>query len=301
MANNEIRVGWVGAGKMGLPMLNHLLKAGHPVHVYDPNAVQVQVALSLGATAATSPADAAAGDVAFTFSSLPHDDAFLQAALAHDGVIAKAPRGSIYVDTSTVSPTASALVAKAAAKAGVRYLRATVSGNNGVAQAGQLTVMVSGPKDAYDEALPLLKQFGVKHFHVGLAEEARLMKLVINLMISVSAGMMAEALTLGRSGGLDWQQMLEVMESSAVASPMVKYKTPALKVRDFTSTMSAIAQIKDIDLILDAAKGNGVPMALTGALRQMYQSMISRGGGEEDYIAIVKHVEHSAGLRTDSA
>jgi 3-hydroxyisobutyrate dehydrogenase-like beta-hydroxyacid dehydrogenase len=272
------------------------------VHAYDPVSAQLQLAVSRGATAAASPGDAAsgAGGAALTFSSLPHDAALLQAALAADGVIANAPRGSIYVDTSTVSPTASARVAEAAAKAGVRYLRATVSGNNGVAEAGQLTVMVSGPKDAYDEALPLLQQFGVRHFHVGEAEEARLMKLVINLMISVSAGMMAEALALGRSGGLDWQQMLEVMESSAVASPMVKYKTPALKARDFTSTMSAIAQTKDIDLILDAAKNSGVPMALTGALRQMYQSMISQGAGEEDYIAIVKHVEKSAGLRTDS-
>jgi 3-hydroxyisobutyrate dehydrogenase-like beta-hydroxyacid dehydrogenase len=125
------------------------------------------------------------------------------------------------------------------------------------------------------------------------------MKLVINLMISVSAGMIAEALALGRKGGLDWQQMLEVMETSAVASPMVKYKTPVLKDRDFTSTMSAIAQTKDIDLILDAAKIHGVPLHLTVTLRQMYQALIAQGDGEDDYIAIVKQVERSAGLNVD--
>jgi 3-hydroxyisobutyrate dehydrogenase-like beta-hydroxyacid dehydrogenase len=177
----------------------------------------------------------------------------------------------------------------------VQYLRTTVSGNGVVAAAAALTVMASGPREAYDFALPLINKIGRRAFYLGQAEEARLMKLAVNLMISVSAGMIGEALTLGRKSGLDWSKMLDVLASSHVASPMVLYKVPPLKDRDFTSTMSAITQTKDVDLILDCAAQSQVPVPLTSAVRGMFQGLISMGGGEEDYIALVKHVETLSG------
>jgi 3-hydroxyisobutyrate dehydrogenase-like beta-hydroxyacid dehydrogenase len=175
-------------------------------------------------------------------------------------------------------------------------LRTTVSGNGVVAAAAALIVMASGPRDAYDEVLPLIRCIGRREFYLGEGEEARLMKLAVNLMISVASGMIGEALTLGRKSGLDWSQMLDVLASSSVASPMVLYKVPPLKARDFSPTMSTVLQTKDVDLILDCAAANHVPLYLTSAVRSLFQGLISTGGGEDDYIALVKHVEALSGV-----
>lgn len=294
-AKPALRVGFIGIGNMGLPMCTNLLKAGYEVMAFDRVQDRLDEIVSRGAAPAGSVAQVASeSDVVVT--SLPNDRIFRAVALGAEGVVENARRGAVLMDTSTVSATVSAEVAQAALARGVQYLRTTVSGNGVVAAAAALTVMASGPQAAYDLALPLINAIGRRAFYLGQAEEARLMKLAVNLMISVSAGMIGEALTLGRKSGLDWSKMLEVLASSQVASPMVLYKAPPLKERDFTSTMSAITQTKDVDLILDCAAQSYVPLPLTSAVRGMFQGLISMGGGEDDYIALVKHVETLSGV-----
>ena len=294
-AKPAMRVGFIGIGNMGLPMGTNLLKAGYPVIAFDRSEDRLGTIVSRGARRAESVAQVAReADVVFT--SLPNDAIFRSVALGDDGVVANAGAGTIFMDTSTVSPTVSAEVAEGAREHGVRYLRTTVSGNGVVAAAAALTVMASGPREAYDAVLPLIHAIGRRAFYLGEAEEARLMKLAVNLMISVSSGMIGEALTLGRKSGLDWSQMLEVLASSHVASPMVLYKVPPLKERDFSSTMSAITQTKDVDLILECAAASHVPLHLTSAVRGLFQGLISTGGGEDDYIALVRHVEALSGV-----
>ena len=121
---------------------------------------------------------------------------------------------------------------------GIAYLRCTVSGNNKMAEAAQLTVMASGPRDAYERLQPVLQCLGPHRFYLGDGEQARLMKLVVNLMIAQTSAMLAEALTLGRKGGLDWADMWQVLGASAVASPIVKAKSVQLSQRDFTPTFT---------------------------------------------------------------
>ncbi|RAR54519.1 3-hydroxyisobutyrate dehydrogenase [Paraburkholderia unamae] len=290
-----LRVGFIGIGNMGLPMGTNLLKAGYEVLAFDLAQDRLDEIVARGAVPAVSVAQVARESDAIV-TSLPNDKVFRAVALGPDGVVENARTGAVLMDTSTVSATVSAEVADAALRRGVQYLRSTVSGNGVVAAAAALTVMASGPKDAYELALPLINAIGRREFYLGQAEEARLMKLAVNLMISVSSGMIGEALTLGRKSGLDWSKMLDVLASSHVASPMVLYKVPPLKDRDFTSTMSAITQTKDVDLILDCAAQSHVPLPLTSAVRGMFQGLISMDGGEDDYIALVKHVETLSGV-----
>lgn len=217
-----LRVGFIGIGNMGLPMSTNLLKAGYDVIAFDRAQDRLAAIVSRGAARAESVAQVAReADVVVT--SLPNDAIFRAVVLGTDGVVAHARTGAILMDTSTVSPTVSAEVAEASIARDVQYLRTTVSGNGVVAAAAALTVMASGPRAAYDLALPLINTIGRRAFYLGQAEEARLMKLAVNLMISVSAGMIGEALTLGRKSGLDWSKMLDVLASSHVASPMVLY------------------------------------------------------------------------------
>lgn len=285
-------VHFIGVGKMGLPMALHLQRAGHAVQVSDVGPAQLAQARAQGLHVATgSQRDLVAAQV--IFSSLPDDDALrtVGSMVAHN-----AAPGAVYVDTSTVSQGASAQVAQACAASGVAYLRCTVSGNNKMAEEQRLTVMASGPRPAYDQVLPLLQCLGPSQFYLGEGEQARLMKLVVNLMIAQTSAMLAEALTLGRKGGLDWQDMWTVLTASAVASPILKAKAVQLAQRDFTPTFTVPQMLKDVDLILGEGDQAGVPLAQTALTRQLMVAAMAQGLGEQDYASIIQVVERSAGL-----
>lgn len=282
----------IGVGKMGLPMARHLAAAGHSVTVSDPSLERCQLARAHGLEVSTSPAAAlAAAEV--VLSSLPNDAALLAVAAQ---VAAHAHVGAIYVDTSTVSLQASAEAAQALAAKGVLYLRCTVSGNNKMAEAAQLTVMASGPRAAYTTVLPLLRTLGPNQFYLGEAEQARLMKLVVNLMIAQTSAMLAEALTLGRKGGLAWRDMWQVLTASAVASPIVKAKAVQLSERDFRPTFTVEQMIKDLDLILNAGETHDVPLMQTAMTHQLMCAAVVQGDALDDYAAIIKVVERGAGI-----
>ncbi|MDO9277436.1 MAG: NAD(P)-dependent oxidoreductase [Polaromonas sp.] len=292
MTGHPVPVHFLGVGKMGLPMAGHLQAAGHAVTVSDPSAERQQLASAQGLQVATDAAQAlAAADV--IFSSLPNDAALLAVSAQ---VVAQARKGCMYIDTSTVSQQASAQVSAVCATAGITYLRVTVSGNNKMAEAAQLTVMASGPRAAYDQVLPLLQLLGPHHFYLGQAEEARLMKLVVNLMIAQTSAMLSEGLTLGQKGGLQWQDMWQVLSASAVASPILKAKSVQLGVRDFTPTFTVEQMTKDLDLILDAGAAVHAPLPQTSLTHQLMHAAMAQGDGLLDYAAIIRTVERSAGL-----
>lgn len=286
---------FIGVGKMGLPMALHFLAAGHALSVSDPSAERRELALASGLVVAADTASAIAGaDV--IFSSLPHDDA-LRTVSAQ--VAGSARQGAAFVDTSTVSLQASIYAAEQCAGKGVHYLRTTVSGNNKMAEAAQLTVMASGPRARYDALLPILILLGPNQFYLGEAEQARLMKLVVNLMIAQTSAMLAEGLTLGRKGGLDWHDMWQVLGASAVGSPIIKAKSLQLSERDFTPTFTVEQMVKDLDLILGAGQASQVALPQTAMTLQLMHAAIAQGDALEDYAAIIKTVERSAGLNTD--
>ena len=281
----------VGVGKMGLPMATHMRGGGHSVTVDDPDLQRLELALAAGLGVARGPAGIAVADL--VLSSLPDDAALLQVG---EQVARHARANTIYVDTSTVSQEASARVAAQCDAARVRCLRATVSGNNRMAEAAQLTVMASGPRDAYDAALPALKLLGPAQFWLGDGEQARLMKLVVNLLIVQTSAMLAEALTLGQRGGLAWEDMWQVLAASAVASPILKAKAVPLARRDFTPTFTVEQMMKDLRLILDAGAAAHVPLPQTAATLQAMHACVAHGEGGEDYAAIIKAVERAAAL-----
>lgn len=287
------RIHFFGMGKMGLPMATHLKAAGHALTVSDPSAERLALA-SAADLAVAEPGSMSWAQ--FVMSSLPDDAALLAVG---EQVAQLADPAAIYVDTSTVSLAASARVAQLCRDRGVAYLRTTVSGNNKMAEVAALTVMASGPRAAYDSAEPLLACWGPQRFYLGDAEQARLMKLVVNLLIAQTSAMLAEGLTLGRKGGLDWQDMWQVLCASAVGSPILKAKSVQLSQRDFTPTFTVEQMIKDLELMVDAARDVHAPLPQTAATLQLMHAAVAQGDALEDYAAIIKAVERSAGVPTD--
>ncbi|XKE45906.1 NAD(P)-dependent oxidoreductase [Halomonas organivorans] len=288
-------VAWVGLGKLGLPMARRIVAGGLAVSGFDLSDERLALAREAGIEPRADLGEAVEG-CPLVFVSIPDDRALTALCLTEGGLLERMASGSVLIETSTVSVEVSTRVAEAAAERGIAYLRCPVSGNPVAAEAGTLSAMVSGPREALERAMPALSLFTKAQYWLGEDEQARFAKLAINLMIAVSAGMLGEALTLARKGNIGWDAMLELVADSAVGSPMVQYKVPPLRDRDFTSTFSAAQMAKDLDLILGCAHGAGVHAPLAAQMREAYGALIATGHGEDDYIATVHHTERLSGL-----
>jgi 3-hydroxyisobutyrate dehydrogenase-like beta-hydroxyacid dehydrogenase len=288
-------IAWIGTGKIGLPMATRAMQAGFDITAFDSSSARLALVQEQGVKTVAS-AEAAVQGREVVVTSLPDDKALRGAMFGADGIVAQMAAGAVLIETSTVSSEISAELASLALARQISYLRTPVSGNASLAHTGSLTCFVSGPRPAFETVRPLLASFTRAQTYLGEAEQARYAKLAVNLMIAVSAGMMAESLALARKGGVAWQDILNVFDDSAIASPMVKYKTAPLRSRDFESTFSCRQMAKDLDLILNAGRGADVPLPLATLMRETYKALIAEGEGETDFIATVRRAERSAGL-----
>jgi 3-hydroxyisobutyrate dehydrogenase-like beta-hydroxyacid dehydrogenase len=274
---------------MGVPMAERLLAAGHELAVWNRTRARAEefAAQAEGSvTVANSPAEL---DAELCLTVLA-DDAALESVAAQ---VTASDKLRALVDLSTVSAPASARVAEAAHKAGVAYLRAPVSGNPGVVRAGNLAIMVSGPRASYDELEPILKAIGPNLYYVGPGEEARIAKLALNLMVAGTAQLMSEALVLGEEHGLDPADLLALMGGSAVGSPFVKYKTEPLLNGDYSATFTTAMMRKDAGLILAAADQAGVELPVAAVLEELLEQTVAAGYGDDDFMALLLRLRGS--------
>jgi 3-hydroxyisobutyrate dehydrogenase-like beta-hydroxyacid dehydrogenase len=288
------KVVWIGLGKMGLPMAENLVKAGFPVVVLASSA-QAKAIAGPTVNVADSAREAVA-EADIVFSMIPDDPVLQQICLGENGTFSAMKPGSIHVDMSTVSPAGSAVVADGAAKSDIRYLRAPVSGSTNLAESAMLTILASGPQDAYDVCTEAFEAMGKNLFYVGEGEEARYLKLLLNMMVGATSAVVAEALTFGERGGIDWTQMIDVISGSALSSPLMNHKAPALKERNFEPAFSASQMAKDFNLILNTSREMNVPMPVTAIVSEYWGTMMSQGKGDLDFFGLVTVVEGMAGL-----
>ena len=279
-------MGLIGLGNMGTAIAERVLEAGYPLVVQNRSLEKAAPYVDRGATLADTPTELAE-EVDVVLTSLADDEAFEHVA---EKVLAAAHPASVLVDLSTVSPAVSARVASAADEASVDYLRAPVSGNPSVVRAGNLTLIVSGPREALDRVEPVLRAIGPAIHYVGDAEQARVVKLAINLMIAGLAELISEALVLGEMSGVSREALLEVMGSSAVGAPFVKYKTEPLLADDFSATFTTALMEKDIDLVLDAARQSEVELPLAQHLKALLRAAVEAGYADDDSMALYLHL-----------
>jgi 3-hydroxyisobutyrate dehydrogenase-like beta-hydroxyacid dehydrogenase len=237
-----------------------------------------------------------AQEIEIVFTMVADSIALETVTLPPNGLLAGAKPGSIIVDMSTISPDTSIQLAKAAEEKAVSLLRAPVSGSTTMAEAGTLGIMVSGSQDSYEKALPLLQVLGKKIFYLGLGEEARYMKLAVNMIIGATCQGMAEALVFGKRAGLAADKMLDVINNSAIASPFTNYKTKTLVTRDFTPAFTVKMMEKDMDLVLSEATQLHVPLPVTAYVRQMLTAAKATGKGNLDFCSLCLLAEELAGL-----
>jgi 3-hydroxyisobutyrate dehydrogenase len=290
---NGRRVGWVGAGRMGHALAARLLAAGHDVAVYNRTRAKAE---SLGATVVDAPSELADREVVFTMVAGPDD--FKEVVLGPSGVLAdNGAAPAVIVDMTTVSPEASQAVRDEAERRGVALIAAPVSGNPKVVAAGRVTMVPSGPREAFDRVEPLLDLLGAGVTYVGDGEKARLAKICHNLMLGVVAQCMAEITVLAEKGGMSRAAFLDFLNDSVMGSMFTRYKTPAYVNLDFTPTFTPLLLRKDFDLGFETARELDVPMPVAAAAQQAIQALIGSGHTDEDFAALLEQQATASGLK----
>ncbi len=293
-------VGFIGLGDMGGPMALRLLDAGYEMSVFDTRDAALAPVVAKGAHRAMAPADVA--DRAETILvSLPTPDVVREVALGVNG-IAKGKAVRTYIDLSTTGAVMAKTVAAELGEKNIAALDSPVSGGILGAESGKLSLMVSGPEAVFETARPILNAIGNNLFYIG-AEPGlgQTMKLTNNFLSATNNSAAAEAMVMGVKGGLDPKVMLDVINASSGRNSATMDKFPrAVLDRSFTKTMKQKLLYKDVRLCLEEAEALGCPMWLGSTVKQFLAYAVSQGTGDDTSIALIKHIEHWAGVEVGS-
>jgi 3-hydroxyisobutyrate dehydrogenase len=280
---------------MGEAMVKRLLKAGHPVNVWNRTASKAEPLLEYGAVIAASKQDLAACDVVFTMVSTTDD--LKEVLFGEGGLVVGSARPKAVVDSSSISQEGSADIRARLEALGVAYLCTPVSGNAKVAKAGKLLMVSSGPRALYDKAEPYLQAMARKVMWVGEGELARVWKIAHNTMFGVVIQNLCEITVMAEKAGIPRHVFLESINDSVLGSMYTRYKTPTLTNLTFDQvTFTPKLLLKDMDLGLAAAKSYGVAMPAAAATRESISRMVGRGYDDIDFSVLLVETASDAGL-----
>ena len=295
-----MKVGFIGTGTMGQPMLANLVKKGFELVAFDVVPGALDVAVRLGAGRAGSAGEAAANcDLVITM--LPSSANVEAAYLGEGGIIESAPAGQLCVDMSTIDPGTSQRVAARLKERGLRFLDAPVSGGVGGATAGTLAIMVGGDARDLEEARPALAAMGANIIHVGAVGAGEVAKLCNNLISGSALIAVAEAFRIGEAFGVDPQILTNVIAKSSGATWVMEHMHPVPGIVDSAASSRQYApgfmtdlMAKDLALAVNAAREKRVPVAVAAAAQQLYRMASSHGLGREDFSAVYKFLKPSS-------
>ncbi len=295
MSAPTLKIGWIGAGRMGAALVTRLLDAGYDVTVYNRTASKAQPLADRGAGIVSRPIDLADRDLVFSMVSSSKD--LEQVMLGDGGLLTGETSPRVIADASTVSADVSALIRSAANSHGCDFLATPVSGNPKVIAAGKLTVAVSGPREVFESVEPVLNVFGRSVTYVGDGEVARLVKIAHNVMLGVVTQCLAEITVMVEKGGVTRADFLAFLNDSVMGSVFTQYKSPAFVNLDFTPTFTMALLQKDFDLGLEAADLLESPMPIASATRQIVAQAVGAGrGDDEDFATLLLEVARGAGV-----
>ncbi len=294
------RIGFIGLGIMGRGMAHNLLAAGFSLTVWNRTAARMEDLVAAGAQAGNSPADVAArSDITFIcVSDTPDVEALI---LGEQGVIHGAQPGALVVDCSTISPKATRSLAQTLEERGISMLDAPVSGGSEGAARGTLSIMVGGPADQFERALPAFKAMGKAITHVGDHGAGQTVKGVNQVLVVGNCLAMCEALLFAQAGGVDLEKTHAAISQGAAGSWMFSNRGPQIMARDWRPGFTIDLQQKDLRLVLEAADELGVPLIGTALISNLYRTLQARGLGGDGNHALMKALENLAGIQVGPA
>ena len=288
-------IGFIGLGKMGLPMARRLIEAKHQLVVFDTRKEAVDKLIALGAQAATSPRDVA-DRTETVMASLPSLQASLEVATAGGGVI-EGRRVKRFVDLSTVGSQMAVRIHDLLAKRNIVQLDSPVSGGVGGAEKGTLAVMVSGPKADFEAVKPALEVIGRVFFIGTKPGSGQTMKLANNFLSATAVVATSEAVVMGVKSGLDAGVMIDVINAGSGMNTASRDKFPrSILPRTFDFGFTTGLMVKDVRLAVEEMKALGLKMEVAEAVGRLWEIVIRDEGAESDFTTAIKPIEKAAGV-----
>jgi 3-hydroxyisobutyrate dehydrogenase-like beta-hydroxyacid dehydrogenase len=279
-------VGFIGLGLMGQPMARNVLKAGFPLTIWNRTRSKAEALAGEGAKLADNPAEVAErADVLITIVS---DPPALEDVLFQKGVLGAMRRGSILIDSSTVSPALARKIAAAASARGVDFLDAPVTGGTWGAEKGELVFMIGGPESVLERAKPVLEAMGKKLFLLGPHGAGQTVKLAMNLLLALQVDALAEAIALVSASGIPAEKLVSVMQSSMARAPVLDVKAPLLLKNEFPASFPLRLMHKDVRLALELARENGIELPAGAAAYATYTKVKEAAKDDPDFSAVAR-------------
>lgn len=290
-----MKVGFIGLGIMGKPMVRNLLKAGNEVVVFDVMQENVEEAAAAGAVPAQS-SKAVAQQCKTIITMLPNSPHVKAAVMGENGVLEGAQEGSILIDMSSIAPLASQEISRACAGKGVKMIDAPVSGGEPKAIDGTMSIMVGGEKEVFDQVYDLLMIMGGSAVHCGDIGAGNTTKLANQVIVALNIAAVSEAFMLSTKAGVDPMKVFDAIKGGLAGSTVMNAKVPMITAGNFNPGFKIDLHIKDLNNALETGHGVGAPLPMTALAMEMLQTLRADGCGQEDHSAIAKYYEKITGV-----
>lgn len=288
------KLGFCGLGIMGYPMARNLRQAGHDLRVWSNTRSKAEkLASECGAVPCAQPRDVAENAEA-VFLCVGDTSMSRDVILGPGGLAVAAP--PVIVDISTISASASELLARQLKASGIEYVDAPCTGSKLGAEGRKLTFMVGAEPEVLDRVRPWLEVMGTQIFHCGPQGSGLRVKLTQNLIQANVLQAFVEGIVLSTKAGIDPRLMLDVLNNTAARSGLVAFKAPYIFRRDFSTHFSVKWMEKDIRLALELAGEENIPVPITAVTHQMFRAAIAQGVGDEDFSSLIKVIERITGV-----
>lgn len=294
-----MKIGFVGLGIMGKPMVRNLLKAGHDVVVYDVVAENVKLMVEAGAKAVDS-SKAVAQECKPIITMLPNSPHVKTVVMGENGILEGAQAGTILVDMSSIAPLASKEISEACAKKNVRMLDAPVSGGEPKAIDGTMFIMVGGDKAVYEEVYDILMQMGGSAVYCGEIGAGNTTKLANQIIVALNIAAVSEAFMLATKAGVDPAKVFDAIKGGLAGSTVMNAKAPMMLNGNFKPGFRFDLHIKDLNNAIETGHGVGAPLPLTVLVQEMLERLHFDGCGSDDHSAILKYYENLTGSEVRS-
>jgi len=292
------RVAFLGLGIMGSRMAANVAAAGFELTVWNRTQAKAEAFCAEHAGVALGHTPAQAASNAEIVVTMVVDGPQVQdVLLGHEGAAQAATPGSLFIDCSTIGPSAARSIGATLHDRGIAMLDAPVTGSAPRAQDGTLTIMVGGESNAFARGKGVLDAMGRTIVHAGPLGDGQMVKLINNAVAATNAAVLGQALVVGARTGLDLDALVEVMRAGSGASTMLELKAGPMREHDFTTLFKLDHMLKDVRLCLDEGEAAGAPFAFAALTREILAATAGRGHGDDDFAAMIEVIESEAGTK----